>query len=362
MGGTQSSTAGPVAVIVPVGIDAVVGDVTVAAVVLTDDVDEKVIFEQVPNGVSLRLVIRNRAHNTVLADFSMKMARTNDRFEYSPGGLALRADSLLGKLFSEYVELPNFSTVVGFCPKSEEEMGRKLQSVAKHLTKIVRDKYPTSHIQVSPQMFNFNLKKMWESGCRSFPSIPTFVDDEEHLADGDILRLMFAHLVAEALATGVRSARCMDHGEIYPVLRLENNLGYSCSELFHGLGKIKGFEVRGLRDKLTERWLQWATKNLDVSSRGYAQHASDAAISNVGFHRPYKDSRGRDAINLPLDECKTIIDELQQELDNNTGRAAKFRDWSRHMFPSIGSQFKAGKLLSGRQMYILWALFNKKIC
>jgi len=359
MATTQSATAKPVAVIVPVGVDAIVGDVAVAAVVVTENVDEKVTFEKVPNGVSLRLILRHKADDTTVADFSMKMRRTGDGFEYSPGGLALSADALLGKLFSKYAELPDFSTVVGFCPKSEEEMSRKLQAVAKHLTKIVRDKYPTSHIQVSPQMFKFKLEEMWKTGRRPFPSIPTFAADEEHLSDGDVLRLMFAHLVAEALATGVRSARCMDHGVIYPALRLEDNLGYSCSELFRGLGKIEGFEVWGLRDKLTERWRDWATANLKMSLSD-TMPESIRAGPNVDFNKPYKDSQDRDAIRLRPAECKRILDELEPEVANRTGRAVRFRQWAIDLVPSIGRQFKGGRPLSGRQMYIIWSLFHGK--
>jgi len=353
----QSAATKPAAVIVPVGIDAVVGDIVVAAVVLTDDVDNKVLLEQVPNGNSLRLVIWNAARNIPLADFSMKTRHNQDEFKYFPEGLVLRADALLGSLFTEYAKLPDFSTVVGFCPKSEDEMRLKLQIVAKRLTKIIRDRYPTSHIQVSPQMFAVSPEEAWRAGRRLFPSVATIVDNDGCLGEGDVLRLMFAHLVAEALATGVRSARCMDYGEIYPALRIEDNLGYGCSNLFRGLEETEGFDVWGLRGSLTDQWLQWSEKIIPrpASARSPVGESPD---THRELCKVYLDDKNRKAIKLSQKNCETIINDLEQGLANNTGSAAKVSPRMRDLFLSIARQFKAKKYLSGRQMYIVWALSN----
>jgi hypothetical protein len=355
-----SAQKNPVAAIVPIGIDAAVGDVTVAGVVLTEESANGVSIDSSRHGIAMRMNLR--LDTKIMAGFEIKAASSFNIFEYTPSGMAIRADSLLGTTFLEYSKIAEYSTVVGFCPKSEDELSRKLKVVAKNISHVIRDRYPDSIIYVSRKMFGFDLANMWELGSPTFPSerFETTGEAEDLISPTMHMRLVFAIVVAEAMAVGVRTARILDQSEMYPILSLDSNMGYSCSSLYRGLEKLNhlgDYAVRGLRGKLTSQWMNWAESNL-VTRSSFSRRSSGARGTPGQIT---KDDQGRDAMVFDKILAEKLVQELADDIAADTPRAQKLKSKTKVFVQSVSDQLKTRGRLSDRQMYVLAKVHDGKM-
>jgi len=364
-----SAQKNPVAAIVPIGIDAAVGDVTVAGVVLTEESANDVSIDSSRHGIAMRMDLRLDTKR--MAGFEIKADSSVNIFEYTPSGMALRADSLLGTTFLEYSKITEYSTVVGFCPKSEDELSRKLKIAAKNISRVIRDRYPDSIIYVSRKMFGFDLANMWELGSPTFPSERFEItgEAEDLISPTMHMRLVFAIVVAEAMAVGVRTARILDQSEMYPVLSLDSNMGYSCSSLYRGLEKLDhlgDYAVRGLRGKLTSQWMNWAEANL-VTRSSFSRRSSGAnGFLSTGYYggtpgQITKDNQGRDAMVFDKILAEKLVQELADDIAADTPRAQKLKSKTKVFVQSVSDQLKTRGRLSDRQMYVLAKVHDGKM-
>lgn len=364
----QKRKAIPVATVVPVGVEAIVGDVVVAAAVVTESISDKVKLVSTRHGTAMKITL---IHNTAgeLAEFAMEHDDGRGVFNYSPGGVVFRSDSLLGDRFHAFAELADFSFAIGFCPRSATDLRDRLVTIGKHATKLVRDRYPdcllrTSH-WISDKLNMLMIKNAWNSGAGTkFPSQQIDVTDEALgvLTEADTVRILFSSVITEAIAVGVRSARILDQSVIYPVLHLENNMGFSSLALYHGLTKLDGFDVKGIRNEITQEWMQYAEKVLcDGSNKWNPENTPTEEESSRTKGQVFKDNQGREALPFDRKDAVTMAAALKLALDKNTPIAQQWKDKTRAFVLSIYDQLEKKRRLTPRQMFVLTQVYKGRM-
>jgi hypothetical protein len=355
----------PVATVVPVGVEAIVGDVVVAAAVVTESIDDKVRLVAQRHGTAMKLTLAHRGAGE-LAEFIMQYDSERRLFNYAPGGVVFRADSLLGDKFRAFAELADFSFAVGFCPKTAVDLRDRLLTVGKHATRLVRDRYPDCILRTSPWISDslnlLMLKNAWNSGSGTkFPSTKIDLTDEAQqlLTQADEVRILFSSVITEAIAIGVRSARILDQGVVYPVLRLENNMGYSSKDLYWGLSKLDGFDVKGIRNEITREWMAHIQKTM--SGQSTSDDGDSKGTLSQAKGEVFKDNQGRDALPFDRREAVKMAAALKLALDNNTPLAQQWRDKTRAFVQSIHDQLEKKRRLSPRQMFVLTQVFKGRM-
>jgi len=354
----------PIASIVQVGADAPVGDIVVAAAVLTERIDRRINVESTRDGNSINLQmsmnVSSRDSGKTLAVIKLT-PESDGKFVFDTSGSRRPQEQLIGELFKTYSEIAEFSVAVGFCPRSEVDLFRRLESAAHNLSKLVKMKYPNAF------MCNFSIPQLvekksitWADGAPMFPKGTLTVTDEavRSMSDMAMIQSLLSVIVAEAVASAVRTARTYDLSDIYPALKLDSNLGYGCQDLYHGLRKFPSLESRGFRGDLTEAWIQEAEKTFaPAQARNRVRGASGPKLAPKQISR---DGTGREVMGFDKTEATRMCDELNTELTNDTPIARRWSQWTKDFVSSIHSQLQSGRRLTGRQMYVLNEVYAKK--
>jgi len=367
--------------IVPVGIGAPIGDVTVAAVVISPDIDKVVRLEaeQALDGSQELWVDHSRGGRLFKLQISRDNAAGVFKYAASQSALSSTPDQFLGARFEMLARLAKCSKVVGFCPKTAPEAFSRTQVAMQNLRRLLLKDYPKI-VLVSDALEDVSdkdrwMRTSWESATPAVPSSVYRVTEEarQSLSQTQQIQVVVAGLVAEAIAAGVRAARTLDLSEIYPPLRLESNWGFGDQSLHGGLTRYLSFEERGFRGELTEQWMRWFETHRtpaapetgvtapmgfpDVDPAVMVTGPAPSAGDPLAGWNPNveKDAKGRKSIQFDKDRALYMSTRLMTEFEKH---GHTWDTWEQTFVPSIDSQLKTRRL-SGRQMYLLWQKFKE---
>jgi hypothetical protein len=363
-----------VASIVQVGAEASVGDIVVAAAVVTPDIDKKVRIRSKTalDTFNVTMSIALNDSEETLIEIETRPDNGGNMFIFDATSRSFSPPELLGNRFRDFATLADFSTVVGFCPKTAADLKERLFEANENLSRIIRAKYPKARLCNSdiPSFLSKSHNRTWSDGNPKFPKKSLVLTREALSGSTDTAKIqsIVSSVVAEALAAGVRTARIFDLSEIYPALKLDTNFGYSCRQLYHGLQKFPYLMGKGLRGELTEHWIQWAETNLaprhtmkeETKNAPNGKRKVRSKNQRLAPGEISTDKDGREIMGFDKAKAIKMSDELYAELEKDTAVARKWSRFTTDFVGSIHSQLSNGRRLTGRQMYVLSQVHEKK--
>lgn len=340
----------PVAAIVSVGAGAVVGDVVVAAVVLTDACMRKIAVRSDPHGSAFRIHLSHAQKSVPVIDFVVHYDGRYSRFAYDVGA-PISHSGLMGN-FGAFTDLVEFAAIGGFCPRSKDDLSIRTVSVCSNMTSLIFDKYPNSRIHTVPLLYidaKGDFAALWSDRCSEYSPISNVEwSTRTDCSEVAKFRVFAAIRIATELAHGVRMSRISDQSLLYPSLDLETNLGYGCKQLYGGLRRLMAVDSgvvseKAMRGDLALDWMAWAEANLfqsGAAAKVDVDRKSDAVA---------KDSQGRSI--MPFD--KPTAESMIKDILGNPARLTRLRSKAVAFVKSIDSQLTNRGSLSPRQMYVL---------
>lgn len=364
-----------VASIMPVGIGAPIGDVTVGAVVISPKIDKFIHLESEGTGDMSQSVWLVHSKEGRLFRLTADFDSTSNTFKFTTAktGLTTTPDQFNGPKFALLAGLAEYSKIIGFCPSTAGDAIGRTQVAMRNLERLIRNEYPEAVVVSDSMKGGGDLDKImqgvWANDSPAVPSGVFRITEEAlvNMTDSVKLRVLASGLLAEALAAAVRSVRVLDLSEMYPALRLETNWGFGGASLHNGLLKFMHFNDKGFRGKLTEDWVTWYEHNRSWSNLpsadtpvvpptdpmfGMTRPASAAGSPVDGWNPPIsKDAKDRETIQFDLDKALYMTTELMIEYERS---GTSWDAWVKSFVPSVDSQLKARRRLSGRQMFLVW--------
>ena len=363
----------PIGAIVAVGLDAPVGDVAIAAVTISPDIDKVVSLELENAGSSQSLwVVHATAGRIFRITSEFDSMKGIFSFKAAKSGLLSTPDALFGNKFKTIAELADFSKVVGFCPTSHEDMfGRTLTATA-NLERIMRKDSPTiamviGDIQGGASSFESRTNELWANSSKAVPSKCCDISSDlfKSFSSEEVLRVIAARLIAESLAAAVRAARVSDLATLYPALRLNENWGFGDASLYSGLKYYTNMNERGFRGTLTEKWIEWFESNGTAPDTPWFPSEQDETPSTVSADQLVswspaikQDSKGRKIIAFDEAKANFMVKRLVEDSNEHGHTWVK---WLKQFVPSVELQLKSKRRLSGRQMYLVWQKYTELI-
>ena len=344
-----------IAAITVVGTEALFGDVTVAAAVISPAVDSVIrIDESCSDDGYPQVELWTLDESQKLASYSPEFSKDRSTILFRPVGRTTPHPSSNRKLFSVVAKMVDFSLVAGFTPESASDLSARVDKVVDRLSATVLYRYPEASLAVFGD-HAVELPRLWASLLKSKNIFPHFGVADNNVFIGQAVRLQVAAFAAEFLATGVRTARARDLAEIYPFANLDNNLGYPTDrgEMLSAVGPLtKTLKTgRGIRFGMIEQWQQWVAANPVVDGETEEDDEDETGSKTFRARKPYKDAQGRDCVKFDVRRAKQLSDQLFVQLNGSS--SARWTDWKRQFVQSIHDQLESGRRLSDRQMYCL---------
>ncbi len=346
-----------IAAVTVVGTEALFGDVTVGAAVITPAIDSMIKIEESCNddGQS-QIDLWTQDASQRLASFSPSYSLDRSFLLFRPVGRTTPHPTVQRKLFALISQMADFSLISGFVPETSQDLVSKVDAAIDRLSAAVLYRFPEATLSVFGD-HAAELPHLWREMLKSkniFPHVGVTVEDKGVTSIAQAARLQVAAFASEFLATGVRTARVRDLAEIYPNVDLENNLGYP-TDRSGMMGAVAPMvrslnSGRGIRTGMLKQWIEWASSNPDVET-AESDDEDDSRSRTFRSRKPYKDAQGRDCIKFDPSRAKQISDKLFSEL--NTSASSRWTDWKRQFVQSIHDQLESGRRLSDRQMYCL---------
>jgi ribonuclease HII len=349
----------PVASIVQVGANAIVGDVVVAVAVVTEDIAGKLKLRSTPKADDhINIDVLDAESGAYQFAIRSTPNATDGSIQFFLEDWNLGQQDALGRVYSEYSKLVAFSKAVGFCPTSETDLFQRLANAEDVLFRLVHKNYPNIPVFMPAISALIDTKALWHAD--GFPKFPTplgpvscrTVGTYPELADAGAIRAIIATIAAEVIAASVRTARIYDLDEKYPSLSLSSNLGYSCSSLFKGFARFPFSTTSpGFRGDITDAWIA-KTEQTTRGSKIDPKSISTSQPSGAG-----KDSSGR---TMPFDAGRAtqMTADLNAKLTAVAGN--RWDQWTKDFVQSITAQLQEGKRLTGRQMKVLHQVHEKR--
>lgn len=349
----------PVASIVQVGANAIVGDVVVAVAVVTEDIAGKLILKSTPTAADhINTEVLDAESGTRQFMIRSTPDATGESIKFSLEDWNLGQQDALGRIYNDYSKFATFSKAVGFCPTSKTDLFQRLANAEDILVRLVRKKYANIPVLMPAISTLIDTKILWHADGP--PKFPTPLDPisrhavaaQPQLSDAGVIRAIIATIAAEAIAASVRTARIYDLDEKYPSLSLSSNLGYSCSSLFKGFARFPFSTMSpGFRGGITDAWIaetEQTTRGskIDPNSNSTSQPSSDG-----------KDSSGR---TMPFDAGRATQMTADLNAKLTAGAGNRWDQWTKDFVQSITAQLQAGKRLTGRQMKVLHQVHEKR--
>jgi hypothetical protein len=362
--------------VVAVGTDAIIGDVVVAGVVLSDKVDESFSFEfeHTPTTNESDVWISHRILGRL---FMLKSSidRNTGMMNAIPTK-SLISSGYSGAQFKQLVAGIDFFCAIGFRPESICDLVDRTDESIQRMSSIVKSKAAGEDIPMSlaggffaPHRANShsdydrisdNLPHMWKNRPLS-SSVSISAPDE--ISDSQRLQLCLGGMLAGAIADSVRAVRVLDLDSIYPALRLGDNWGYSSSSLYQGIVKsqiVSGNHCKGDRGEITAHWLKYYEASTSIDGIPTIDPAFATQLAATGddledlsdWHPHIANSPKGSVIAFSRSRALSMLGVLGEFTDH-------LDTFGKEFTKSIAQQLSNGRLLSGRQMYTLYGLYKK---
>lgn len=334
----------PVAATVMTGLDAIVGDVSVATVIYDPEAEAHFVLEsdsRIPSAVEagsfgVWVLTKNKAAKIAFFRQTNDLDKAMITWDWGDGSIdpdKLVDAARLG-ILSRAARL---ISVTGFCPKSVKELDDKKGRIIEYARALVQSKFGGIIHKV---ICGHSTRRPY------FPREVTSVSVK--LSDGAGLVSAFVLYAAEQIATAIRTVRIMDLNELYPSLRLMKNYGYPgqglANELHDAVAAID-MESRGFRGEITRRWLR------DTPSQSRPATLLRQP-RRTGVRSSGTDLQGRKIMTFDRAQAMKMVEDLSKlPVDKLTQWEAEFAD-------SVGRQLQNNDL-TGRQMFVLHKVHGK---